>query len=91
MSDLKTDSEPILKQFTVKYFAILQEQSEKSEEHLALALTSYRDLYLYLAEKYKFNLTAHQIKVAVNDEFSDLDGVIQDHDLIVFIPPVAGG
>lgn len=86
-----SNSNAMPKTITVKYFAALQEQAGTAEEDLTLELTSYRQLYRYLAEKYQFHLSENQVKVAVNDEFADLDSTIEDHALVVFIPPVAGG
>ena len=86
-----SNSNTFPKTITVQYFAALQEQAGITTENLTLELTSYRELYRYLTEKYQFHLLEHQIKVAVNDEFADLDSVIQDQDRVVFIPPVAGG
>jgi molybdopterin converting factor small subunit len=36
-------------------------------------------------------LTAEQLKVALNSEFSDWQTPLRHGDTVVFIPPVAGG
>lgn len=79
------------KSVTLRYFASLQEQTQKSTETLVTALETYRDLYSFLADHYGFLLAPGQIKVAVNDEFAELDQPILHQATIVFIPPVAGG
>ncbi|MCB0420397.1 MAG: MoaD/ThiS family protein [Bdellovibrionales bacterium] len=79
------------KQVKVRYFAVLREKSSQSEEVVTTAATTYRELFVELQKNYNFPLDDTQIKVAVNDAFSDLDQAIQGGEEIIFIPPVAGG
>ena len=75
----------------VKYFALLREERGLSEEILELESTTAESLYLSLQKKYHFKLSAEIVKVAINNQFSSWDTVLNDKDSVVFIPPVAGG
>ncbi|MBD2653631.1 molybdopterin converting factor subunit 1 [Synechocystis sp. FACHB-383] len=79
------------KSIKLRYFASLQEQAKIAEENLITDLNTYRELYDLLSERYRFNLSSTQVKVAVNDEFTTMENIILDQSTIVFIPPVAGG
>lgn len=79
------------KSITLRYFASLQEKAKVTEESLITELDTYQELYEFLSERYGFNLSVSQIKVAVNDEFITMNELILDQSTIVFIPPVAGG
>ncbi|MBF2056240.1 MAG: MoaD/ThiS family protein [Cyanobacterium sp. T60_A2020_053] len=79
------------KTITIKYFASLQELAPVDEEIITTDLSSYRELYQFLASKYSFSLSDQQIKLAVNHDFADLDQIIENNAYVVFIPPVAGG
>ena len=75
----------------IEYFAILREQAGLDEETVSTAATTVADLYGELRERHGFAADAETLKVAVNDEFADWDHVLGEHDVVVFIPPVAGG
>jgi molybdopterin converting factor subunit 1 len=75
----------------VRYFALLREQAQKSEEIYTSAALTYRELYQELAQSYQFKLPPEMIQVAVNDEFTNLDATVEEGAQVVFIPPVAGG
>ena len=79
-----------MKTITIEYFAILREHAGKSEESLATESETARELFAELEQRYEFPVL-NSMKVAVNDEFSDMDVLLADGDTIVFIPPVAGG
>lgn len=79
------------KTITIKYFASLQELARADEEIITTDLSNYRELYQFLASKYSFSLSDQQIQLAVNDNFANLDQMIENDDYVVFIPPVAGG
>ena len=70
------------------YFARLREAIELDEEIIMLpkgALPS--DAQKLLNEKYDLNIDTN-LKVAINDQFSDWDKELSDGDRLVFIPPV---
>jgi molybdopterin-guanine dinucleotide biosynthesis protein A len=75
----------------VQYFALLREQAGRSEETLTTAARTPAELYGELQTRYGFTLPIDMLKVAVNTEFGDWNQPLQNHDSIVFIPPVAGG
>lgn len=75
----------------VQYFAILREESGVPEEQIWTHAGTATDLYEELQERHGFSLHKEQLKVVVNEEFSDWSHEITEGDAIVFIPPVAGG
>ncbi len=75
----------------VKYFAVLREQANKSEEIIETAFDKPLDIYKELKEKYNFSLEMNELKVAVNDCYEDFNFELKEMDSLVFIPPVAGG
>ena len=77
---------------TIRYFAQLRDLSGKSEETVTVgSTTSASNVYELLAKRYGFPLSSNDVRVAINDEFASSDQIINDGDLLVFIPPVAGG
>jgi molybdenum cofactor guanylyltransferase len=78
-------------QIKVQYFAILREQAGRSEETVATAARTPRDLYAELQRRHPFSLDADSLRVAINAEFSDWSQTLVEGDAVVFIPPVAGG
>lgn len=76
----------------IQYFAIFRELAGKGKESLTVtegqtALNLYEDL----KQKYCFPLTINELRIAINDEFADLNTALKNNDRVVFIPPVAGG
>jgi molybdenum cofactor guanylyltransferase len=78
-------------QIKVQYYAILREQAGRSEETVATAARTPRDLYAELQRRHPFSLGADSLRVAINAEFSDWSQPLAEGDAVVFIPPVAGG
>lgn len=74
----------------VEYFAILREHVGREREQVATGAATLAELYRELDRRYGFPAVG-QLKVAVNDEFRDWNSPLRDGDLVVFIPPVAGG
>lgn len=76
----------------IKYFASLREKSQKSEDLLEISSEqNLSEIYAELRDKYNFPLTASEIKFAVNNEYVEADYQLKEHDVVAFIPPVAGG
>ncbi|MFZ9708612.1 MAG: NTP transferase domain-containing protein [Steroidobacteraceae bacterium] len=75
----------------VRYFAVLREQAGRSEETLETTARSPAELYAELRSRHPFTLPPELLRVAVNDEFGDWSQPLAAGDVIVFIPPVAGG
>jgi molybdopterin synthase sulfur carrier subunit len=76
----------------IKYFASLREKSQKSEDLLEITeKQNLSEIYGLLRDKYNFPLTAKEIKFAVNNEYVGDEYLLKEHDVVAFIPPVAGG
>jgi molybdopterin-guanine dinucleotide biosynthesis protein A len=75
----------------VQYYALLREEAGRSEETLATAATTPRELFEELKARHPFSLPPAMLRVAVNDDFGDWSQPLADGDRVVFIPPVAGG
>jgi molybdopterin-guanine dinucleotide biosynthesis protein A len=82
---------PDAMQIKVQYYAILREQAGRSEETVATAARTPRDLYAELQRRHPFSLGTENLRVAINAEFSDWSQPLAEGDAVVFIPPVAGG
>jgi molybdopterin converting factor subunit 1 len=78
-------------QLKIQYFALMREQSGRSEETIETVASTPADLYDELKARYGFTLPREQLKVAVNAEFSPWSRRLSAGDAVVFIPPVAGG
>jgi len=81
---------PTMRRLRIEYFAILRERSGIDSEELETEAATPAELFEELAERYDFP-DAARLKVAVNEEFSEWQSPLADGDLVVFIPPVAGG
>lgn len=75
----------------VLYFAILREARGVADETITTHAGTTLDLYRELAARHGFTLDHASMKVAINDEFSTWDSLLHTNDIVVFIPPVAGG
>jgi sulfur-carrier protein len=75
----------------LEYYAQLREQAGTGREQIHTEAASLEELYGELAARHGFSLSARQLKVAVNMQFSEWDRAPSDGDTVVFIPPVAGG
>ena len=75
----------------VIYFAVLRDLTTKKEELLSVDPgTTPQSLYDILQEKYSFP-DQNPFKVAINDNFTEWNEPLSQHDTVVFIPPVTGG
>lgn len=76
----------------IKYYAMLKERAGKKEESVILNPgETGRQLYERLKMMYDFPLKPDELRLAVNEAFVSMESVLKDRDLVVFIPPVAGG
>jgi molybdopterin-guanine dinucleotide biosynthesis protein A len=91
LSGKSDDGMPESKSVRVQYFAVLREQAGRREEAIETQARTAADLYEELKRRYGFKLSAMQLKVALNNEFSDWQTPLKAGDAVVFIPPVAGG
>ena len=75
----------------IRYYALMREQAGRSDETVETAADTPAELYRELGARHAFTLTPAQLKVAVNGDFSDWSRALSPDDVVVFIPPVAGG
>ena len=75
----------------IRYFAILREERGRDRELLRTGAATAAALYEELRGRFSFSLPAGRLRVACNGDFVGWDHVLRDGDLVVFIPPVAGG
>lgn len=76
---------------TIKYFGMLAEQAQCSQEQLEYTELTLSQLVHNIKEKYKFN--QQQFHVALNQRLvqETEDKPLQLHDEIALLPPFAGG
>lgn len=79
------------KQVSIQYFAALREQAGRAEERVQTRAHTPAELYAELRGRHHFSLPIESLRVAVNDEFGDWAQALADGDVVVFLPPVAGG
>ena len=75
----------------IRYFAILREERGREEEALITGAATAAELYDELRERFSFGLSAERLRVACNGDFVPWSHPLRHGDLVVFIPPVAGG
>ena len=75
----------------VSYFALLRDETGCAEEEVATGGATAGELYAELRERYRLSLPRERLRVAINASFADWETTLADGDLVVFIPPVAGG
>ena len=75
----------------VSYFALLRDEAGCNEERVVTAAATAGELYAELRERYGFSLPPERLRVAINAGFADWGTALAAGDLVVFIPPVAGG
>jgi molybdopterin synthase sulfur carrier subunit len=80
-----------VKKIKIRYFAILRDLSKKNEEEIQTQAATAEELYEELGQRYANLLPQRMVRVAINDQFSEMNRMISDGDRIAFIPPVAGG
>ena len=77
----------------VKFFAILRERAGTSEVEKEIAAGStVADLWRQLQKDYpRLDVPGIRLLYAVNRDYVNMDQELNDHDEVVFIPPVSGG
>jgi molybdopterin converting factor small subunit len=75
----------------VSYYALLRDEAGCAEERVVTASATAGELYAELQQRYRFSLAPERLRVAINAGFADWDTRLAAGDLVVFIPPVAGG
>lgn len=80
-----------MKTIQLKYFAQLKEIAQKDSESVQTESCTPAGLFEEMKQRYQFPHKQKQLMVAINEEFSGWDHILEDGDEVVFIPPVAGG
>lgn len=76
----------------IRYFASLREKAGKSQEEIFVEEgENLQDIYLNLSKQYGFPLSSNEIKFSINNEYVAPSATLKENDVVVFIPPVAGG
>jgi molybdopterin converting factor small subunit len=73
------------------YFSRFAELTEKSNEVWSTQAITLQELWFELDAQYRFEQKMSSVRPAINHEFCDWQRVINDRDIISFIPPVSGG
>lgn len=79
------------KSITVRYFALFRENAGIGEECVDSEAQTAGELFAELKDRHGSSEPLGHCKVAINDELSDWDAVVNDGDTVLLFPPVAGG
>ena len=79
------------KQITVMYFAVFRGLAGRDEETVCTTSVTPRDLYRALKQRYRFHVSADNIRATINYELVGWDVRLEDQDTVAFLAPVAGG
>ena len=88
---LRTGAAIAPREIRVQYYALLREQAGRRDETVSTAASTPGELFRELSHRHHFTLQPEMLKVAVNAEFRDWSHPLAKGDVVVFIPPVAGG
>ena len=80
-----------MKTVTIEYYAILREMTGKCQEQFSTSANTILELYQEVSLKYGFLLEFDQLRAAINDSFVDWHTDLNKNDVVVFVPPIAGG
>lgn len=75
----------------LKYFSRFAELTQKTNEEWSTEALTMEELWFELDAQYRFEQEMSSVRPAVNHEFCDWQRIINDRDVISFIPPVSGG
>lgn len=79
------------KKITVRYFAGFRETSGTDQEEISIDVNTTGDVFAQLQHRHGSSEPLGHCKVAVNDEMADWDSPVNDGDIVLLFPPVAGG
>lgn len=80
-----------MKSITVRYFAVFRENAGVGEETLQIEAATAADVFDATRERHGSAEPLGHCKVAINDEMADWDAAVEDGDVVLLFPPVAGG
>ncbi|MGI9257768.1 MAG: MoaD/ThiS family protein [Gammaproteobacteria bacterium] len=76
---------------TAQYFAVFREQAGRDSEELTTSAATAGELFAEVSSRYGFADSLERCKVAINDELASWGSSLNDGDVVLFFPPVAGG
>ena len=79
------------KKITVRYFAVFREHAGIDGETVDLDVATAADVFDATKSRHGSAEPLGHCKVAINDEMADWESPIQDGDVVLLFPPVAGG
>lgn len=80
-----------MKRITVRYFAMFREHAGVAEETLELDATTAHDVFEATRDRHGSGEPDGHCKVAINDHMATWDTPVEDGDVVLLFPPVAGG
>lgn len=80
-----------MKTIKVRYFATFREKAGVSEETLSLTAETAADVFAATIERHGSSEPQGHCKVAINDAMVGWDAPVNDGDVVLLFPPVAGG
>ena len=80
-----------MKHIKIRFFAAFREATGTETEQVNSAAETPAALFAECSSRYDALQSYSSAMVAINDEMSDWDSVLQDGDEVLFFPPVAGG
>jgi len=75
----------------IRYFALFREQAGCDAEDFEWSGGTAAELFRLMSETHPDLKPEAAALVAVNDEMTNWDTALKDHDRVLFFPPVAGG
>lgn len=75
----------------VRYFALFREQTGCASETVEWPGGTAAELFQMMSEKHAALKTEAAALVAVNDEMTGWETLLDEGDVVLFFPPVAGG
>ena len=80
-----------MKQITVEYFALFREHAGVSSEQLTIDAATAADVFHATLHRHGSSEPLAHCKVAINDTLASWDDNVEDGDVVLLFPPVAGG
>jgi sulfur-carrier protein len=80
-----------MKTVTVRYFAMFREHAGLSEETLQLDVATALDVFEQTQSRHGSTEPSGHCKVAINDAMVEWSATVDDGDIVLLFPPVAGG